>query len=170
MIRKLEANKLMHGDILHCYSSGFLGKAIQWFTKSRINHTAIVLKINNVTLIADSQANGTNLKTLENWKKKYSYNYMIHRRKVMGAATRAHITRKVFSRMGITGYDFASLLIWQPWYIISGRWKGKKKKEAEKRMYCSEFAAWVYDVPGWWEKSPQALMDHLNESYHFNLL
>lgn len=42
-------------------------------------------------------------------------------------------------------YDFLSILE-QIWYIMTGKWPGKKGEDAEKRMNCSEAVA------SWWDK------------------
>lgn len=162
MITKLNSIHLQEGDVLHCTSNGWLAKLIKFFTRSKINHTAIILKIGHHFFVADAQINGVNLKTIDEWNNKYNYQYIISRPK--------KFTSKNFNRAldkcGITGYDFASLLF-QAWYQVTGRWVGKTKERAEKRMYCSEYVAYVLDLDKWWMKSPKDVYNTLIKSNDF---
>ena len=62
--------KIQKGDILNCYKNSLLSRVIRNVTKSRYNHTALVLEIWGQLYIIDSQGKGTNLIKLEAWKKK----------------------------------------------------------------------------------------------------
>lgn len=42
------------------------------------------------------------------------------------------------------GYDFKSLLWYQIWYQLTGRWKGKTGDASSKTIYCSEAIAYGY--------------------------
>ena len=160
---KLKVESLKNGDILHCYSTGFLPRMIRWFTGSRVNHTALVIELFDKLYVVDSQADGTNLRTVEGWDKKYGYNYLIHRTPLFTEEQR----EKALSVIGTTPYDFKSLLWYQPVYILTGRWRGRRGTDAEKRMYCSEYVAWVFDLPNWWKASPEAVKQYMSDSVHF---
>lgn len=163
MVAETKSVALRSGDILSCRSRSWLAKAIQWFTKSRFNHTALVIEIWDTLFVIDSQKDGTNLRPLTEWLKKYKYTFEVHRPKDF---TTEHRERAV-SKVGHTPYDFSSLLIYQPWYILTGKWKGRKKAKAAERLYCSEFVAWVFNIPEWWKMSPQALYELLDTSSDF---
>jgi hypothetical protein len=157
---------LKSGDVLHCSSKRWLPRLIQWFTKSRINHTALVVNVLGELFIIDSQKDGTNLRPIEQWEKKYNYKYIVHR----PIAFSPHQLQRAIHKIGSTSYDFASLFLWQPLYIITGKWHGKSKGKAENRMYCSEYVAWVFMFPGWWKLSPQAVFEYMNDSPFFILV
>ena len=152
--------KLQKGDILSCTGTGFLSKGIQLFSRSRINHTAMVVEIWGKLFIIDSQKDGTNPRPLQEWINKYNYEYVVHRPKHR-AFDLKEISARAMSKVGHTPYDFKSLLWYQPRYMISGKWRGKTGGDAEKRMYCSEFVAWVYNFPGWYKLSPQDVFEFL---------
>lgn len=166
----LPKEKLVNGDILVCSSNGWLGKQIKRFTKSTTNHTALVINVSGVLMVIDSQKNGTNPKTFENWLSKYAYDYKVFRYHYGNADWGREIRKRALSKSGVTGYDFASLLLWQPWYLLTGKWKGRTKEQAEKRMYCSEFVAWVHEFPNWWTFSPGAVQDFCEKSIYFILI
>lgn len=159
----LNKHELQNGDVLHCTSQGFIAKAIRLFTRSRVNHTALVIEIWNELFIIDSQANGTNLRPIKEWNKKYNYSYVIDRPNRFAVAQR----EKAVSVIGTTPYDFKSLLWYQPVYILTGRWRGKRHDEAIERLYCSEYIAWVFDMPQWWKASPQAVKEWMGQSRKF---
>ncbi len=150
--------KLKTGDILHCTGSSLLSKLIRKFTKSRYSHTAIVIECWGQPYVVGAQKNGVNVRHYEEWLKEYKYDFIVSR--PIFSFKPHQLSIKSFSKVGVTRYDFASLLWYQPKYIITGKWKGKNKPDADKRMYCSEYVAWIYDLPSWWKLSP-------NEVYQY---
>jgi len=162
MIKDLNIIQLKEGDVLHCTSNGWLAKLIKFFTKSKINHTALVLKMGYHFFIVDAQANGVNLKTVEEWSHKYKYKYIISRPRKFSSMNK----HRAFSKCGVTSYDFMSLL-YQFWYVLTGKWVGKSNDDASKRMYCSEYVAYVFKLDKWWEKSPKDVYEMMNKSINF---
>ena len=61
------------------------------------------------------------------------------------------------SFLGNTGYDFSSLLVFQLIYQITNKWIGRKEENATKRMYCSEYVAYLYKMKDWWAVAPDAI-------------
>lgn len=151
------------GSILHCYSDGFLARAIRRFTRSRVNHTALVIEVWGETFIIDAQRDGVNLRPLKEWQKKYNYNYIISEPKTFTKEQK----QLAISMVGHTPYDFASLLWYQPLYILFGKWYGKRKGDAKNRMFCSEFVAWVYELENWWKLSPQEVKEKIKKHKNF---
>jgi hypothetical protein len=142
-----------------------LAKLIKWFTKSRFNHSALVLNLSGYLFITDSQIKGTHLKTIEEWQKKYNYKYIISRPDNFKRAMK----KRAVSVFGHTPYDFTSL-IYQAWYQITGKWVGKSKDKAEHRMYCSEYVSFVFNKPGWWKTSPADLFDYVKKNNNFVII
>ena len=162
MLKNLNTIQLKEGDVLHCTSNGWLAKLIKFFTKSKINHTALVVKMGYHLFIIDAQANGVNVKTVDEWTRKYKYKYIISRPREF-SSTHKH---KAFSRIGITGYDFMALLN-QLWYVLTGIWTGKTHESARHRMYCSEFVAYVFNIEEWWKKSPKDVYEIMDKNTNF---
>jgi len=165
MIKDLKQIELKDGDILHCMSNGWLARLIQFFTKSKFNHSALVISIYGNIFIADSQIKGTYPKTLKEWQDKYNYKYIISR---PNKFTKKEKERAI-EVFGKTSYDFASLL-YQAWFQITGRWKGKTQEKAEDRMYCSEYVSYVFDKPNWWKASPVDLFEYTVENDNFTIV
>ena len=169
MIQKLTTKQLKHGDVLHCWSGSWLSRTIRRVTGGGISHTAIVIKLNGTVVIADAQANGVNLRSLQEWQKKYNYEYTIHRRLDRSAEWLNSIDNRVMQKIGVTPYDFAGL-IHQLVYNVCGWWVGRRKEKAEARMYCSEFIAWVLQIDRYWKLSPAQLYEVLENSNEYELI
>lgn len=148
--------KLQTGDILHCTGKGIISRMIMWATKSNFSHTAVFLEIWGQPYIIEAQKNGVNVKTLEEWQKKYNYKYIVHRNPCLINTHRYSI--RAMSIVGVTGYDFISLLLRQPLSLITGRWARERKPE--DKMYCSEYAMWTHGVSGSKRMTPQDAHDH----------
>lgn len=156
------------GDILHCQGNSLISRLIRRFTKSRISHTALVLRIEGTLFIADSQRDGTHLRPFNDWQRKYKYKFWVHRLRHSNRVNRRGIVKaKALDVIGTKKYDFASLLWYHPRYILTGRWKGKKTDSADERFYCSEFVAYCWDFPKWWRLSPEDLKEFLNNQPGF---
>jgi len=157
--------QFQHGDVLHCYSTRLLSRAIRRVTRGRFNHTAIVVQWAGMLFIADSQNDGTQLRPFDEWTAKYGYKYIIHRSILYPDLTfQENLTERVLKVIGSTPYDFKSLLWYYPRYVVSGRWRGKRKDAALKRMFCSEFVAYVHNVDNFWKISPQELYEILEDN------
>jgi hypothetical protein len=148
---------LKTGDILHCTRKSLLSWLIRKATRSKFNHSALIIEIWEQIYIVDSQKDGTQVRPFCVWQKKYGYRYEISRP--------AEINKKEFSKKALsrtdTGYDFSSLLIRGPWKLLTGRWK-KKKNEFDK-MYCSEFVAFCHEIEYDSIMSPQDLWEYCEE-------
>lgn len=152
-------------DVLHCRSNGFIARAIQWFTKSRLNHTALILNIRDEFFVIDSQIDGTNMRPLDEWLKKYNYIYKITR--PWFNWNKEDIKTRALSMIGHSPYDILSLIWYQPIYQLFGKWKGKRSPEAKERLYCSEFVAWVFNMEIWWKASPEFVFKRMKERNDF---
>lgn len=155
---------LQTGDVLHCQGNRLISRLIKRFTKSKISHTALVIRLHGSLFIADSQNDGTHLRPFDDWQRKYKYKFFVHRYRGINAQSKGNLARiKALDKIGTTKYDFASLLWYHPRYLLTGKWKGKKKDEAANKFYCSEFVAYCWSVPEWWTMHPQALYEYLSD-------
>jgi hypothetical protein len=72
-----------------------------------------------------------------------------------------YIATEANSKLGITPYDVIGL-IHQAIYLSTGVWLGKRSNDADKRMYCFEYVAWVYDMDFWYRTTPKDIIDNRN--------
>jgi hypothetical protein len=145
-----------HGDILHCRSKRLIGRIIMKLTKSKWSHTALAMHLNGNLFVVDAQKDGVNLRPFEAWHEKFQYDIEVSR--PYSAFLHWNWDDRAFSKVGVTSYDFVSLLIRFPWMLLTGRWRNRGTKE-DDRMVCSEFVSWCYDHPEWYKMTPQAVYE-----------
>lgn len=155
---------LQTGDILHCKGTSLISKIIMKITKSKFSHTALVVECNGRVCIIEAQNNGVNLKSYDSWMKKYNYNYAISRPVKIN---KEEFAIRAFSKIGVTKYDFKGLLMYQPWYLITGKWKGSSKEANDEKSYCSDYAGWCHSLKDYYKMSPNDINIYTNESSDF---
>src|SRR5574343_543246 len=96
-------------EVLHCTGSGWLPRAIGFFTKSHITHSAIRVIEDDGVYIYEMQENGLTRKMETSWEAKYHYRYKV---------TKHEITNYKFawlkSKEGVLKYDKGTLIVSQP--------------------------------------------------------
>lgn len=147
------------GDILHCRGKRLISRLIMRFTKSKWSHTALAIRIEGKLFVIDAQRDGLNLRPFDAWHAKYEYKILVCRSTSdWYSDTQSKVKKRALDRIGVTLYDFESLFLRYPWKLLTGKWKNRGSKE-DDRFYCSEFVAWAYSVPNWFEMSPQLVYD-----------
>lgn len=150
-------DKLQVGDILHCRGKRLLSRMIMRVSRSQWSHTAIVVESWGQLFIIDAQQNGVNARPYKEWVKQYGYDVEIAR--PINPVHVEEFCKKAFGKIGHTRYDIASLFWHQPLYILTGKWRGRTQDNALKKMYCSEFVGWMYELPNWWTLSPKQVYE-----------
>ena len=148
---------LKQGDILHCSGNRLISKLIKKFTKSKFSHTALYIEIWDQPYVIDAQKDGVNVRPFNEWEKKYNYSYVVSRDSSLNKESSKILCKRALSKTGHTAYDIESLLLRQPWKLITGKWK--EVGNTEEKMYCSEFVAWVYGVGNYYKMSPEDVYD-----------
>lgn len=153
---------LRNGDIILFRSNftwsdpmTFLSAAIRFLTRSFFNHCAVVVQYAGFLQINEALADGVVSRPLEGHLDRADSEIMVLRPRI--AIDNAAFTKRATSKVGIP-YDYSALILFQLLYRLTGIWIGKKYKSAERCMVCSEYAAWCYDLPGWWYYSVKELM------------
>jgi hypothetical protein len=162
----LEKDKIQTGDILLYSSKGFIGKAIQFFTRSKVNHVSIAIEIWGEMYVYESIEKGFVPVKLEDSIKGKDIFVLKPDFKVDKKA----ISLLTTSMAGHHRYDFASLLFFQVIYQVTkrvagkGLWIGRKDANASKRLYCSEAVAYIYNtlhgiMEKWWKYFPAMFLE-----------
>ena len=60
-----------------------------------------------------------------------------------------------------TDYDFASQFYYQVIYQLTEKWIGKIQ-DADERLYCSEYTAWILNLNKWWAYTPDSFLKNKN--------
>lgn len=148
---------LKPGDILHCSGNRLISKLIKKFTKSKFSHTALYIEIWDQPYVIDAQKDGVNVRPFKDWMDKYNYSFVVSRDTTLSEYHTKQLSKRALLKTGHTAYDLESLLLRQPWKLLTGKWKTAKNEE--EKMYCSEFVAWVYEIPNYYKMSPEDLYD-----------
>ena len=154
----MKKSELRTGDILLYKSNHFLARAIRFFTNGKVNHAGIFVEIWGEMFVAESEKEGFIPNKLADSIKGREIWVMRHGKPIDAKKFAIRIT----SMLGKHRYDFASLLFFQVWYSITGKWIGKKDEHASKRLYCSEAIAYIYnketgEMPEWWKYNPKMI-------------
>lgn len=149
----MNIERIQTGDVAMCTSNSLLGKLIMWFTRSRFSHAALFVWIDERLFVIDAQKDGVNLRPFSAWNEKYKYQVTILRspEKLIPI----HLKNRAMTKIGTTAYDFVGLILRSPIELITGKWK--KDPNPEKKMYCSEYVAWVYKIEESYRMSPEDL-------------
>jgi hypothetical protein len=127
--------------VLICYGNSRISKLISLFTKSKITHTAFGLDLENNFFIAESQNNGFNLKTFQNWVKQFNYRYEEFEIPV----TYKDVDKNIYNHLSQVPYDFRLFVLRYPRHILSKIFGNKNKidsvKNESEREICSESVA-----------------------------
>lgn len=142
------------GDIGLVKSKGFLPTSIRWFmniykkikglpkSTETYNHVFTVIDVNGMLYVVEALSSGVNIRPFTgtySLKANVKYKTPI---KPYSAEEKTKIS-VLASNMVFKPhrYDFVSLLIWQPLFVLTGKWYGSKNNKATGRFYCSELAA-----------------------------
>jgi len=153
----------------------WIGALIRLFTGSPWNHAAMVVEIWGKKYIVESMAKGVTVRPVSVWAKsnwgrrsktvmilRYAYSFDYKKMNMIA-----------FSKVGHTKYWFLGTLFFQAIYNVTRKWIGpKSEQKAGKKMYCSQFVAWVYDkmfknFPNWYKTVPN---DFTDRSLEFDLI
>ena len=158
--------KLKCGDILICKADRLIPKIIKLVTKSEWNHSAIYVEVWGMPGVIEAQMDGINWKPWDAWVKEYKYEYIVYRKKTL-LDVESSIARKAFEKCGHTGYDCFSFVLRHHWKIFTGKWKDRVEEIEGKKMICSEYVGWVYDMTRWYQMNPDDQKKYLDRSIKF---
>lgn len=124
------------------------------------SHVAMVIYVlpdMNTIGVAEAQAKGIIITRYNNYYNHPSIKY-IERIEELTEDEKKKISEIAYQAVEkTTRYDFLGIL-YQMWYTITGKWKGKTGEQAEKRLYCSEaFATWHDEIQKGIFEDPEAV-------------
>lgn len=151
----MNPSKLHTGDILHCTRNTFISRLIKMVIGGEYSHTALFIEIWGQPFIVEAQKNGVNLKHFDAWTKKYNYSFSVSRFTGYPKISDEIISLRALSVAGVTPYDFESFLFRKPKEILTKKWNSRKNES--KKMFCSEYVAWVYQFDNDEKMTPQQL-------------
>lgn len=156
----MESTKLQTGDVIFVYMPFVWYKPVRyisWCIRKVLgtwyNHVALYVEIWEADHIAESSAGGVQNRPLSKWARDYE----VEVKRPTTPYLKKTLAKRLMRYQGYTGYDYISLLFFQLVYQITKIWIGKTKGKALKKLYCSEYAALVYEeiFPEWWLTTPR---------------
>lgn len=151
------------GDILVCKGSSWISRAIMKITKGEWSHTALYAEAWGRKGIVEAQKNGVNFKLWETWLDKWGYEYVAFRRELPAQTNlQVHSHRmmvKAFEKCGETKYDFFTFF-----RRAFGDRKKRSAQKENKKFICSEFTAYIHNLPEGYDMTPQEQYDYLVNS------
>lgn len=170
----LNISDLKIGDLILFRSQSFLAKAIRWIAQIKYNHVGVAVENWDAWVVNEAIGRGVLPSPIEN--RLQGKTICIRRTKLYSPTNdieKKALAIKFNSILGVTKYDFIALLVYQLVYQLTkqlgfnkgkGYWIGRKGKDAEKRMYCYEYAAWgypqIFSEP--WQVDPIEFMNDEN--------
>lgn len=149
---------LVHTPLSFRRPLSLVGWAIRKVTKTNWNHASFLVTINGQKFILESDINGVVLLPFKDWAKEktievYSFVYSKEQE------------RQAFSKVGVTKYDFASLLWFGLVRAVTGKYYGYTvERKAAKRFYCYEYLAWVINHPNWYSILPNEFISYIQSN------
>jgi hypothetical protein len=140
----------------------YISLAIRKILNTWYNHIAIIVVIWGKVYVAESTKGGVKITPINKWIK--DYKVIINRPTII--LNEKEIGYRIMKYQGFTGYDYTSLIWYQLILQIFGKWKGKEKNKAAKKLYCSEYVALIYKehFPKWWLITPKDLYNDLPQT------
>ncbi|MFN5417666.1 MAG: hypothetical protein ACK5B9_11465 [Flavobacteriia bacterium] len=152
----MNTDLIQTGDLLHCEGNGIIAKGIKLFTKSKVTHTAVAIRIWGQLFIMDAQNEGVFPRPFNAWMRKYNYKFTVSR-------SPFHIHEENFAKRMMTmcgsPYDRDLFLKGYPKEIILKR-NLEDSFEGNGKFICSEFAMWCHGVPQPFRYTPKEIVEY----------
>lgn len=132
----------------------WVAEGIRIFCRTRYNHCGVIVKNWGVPVLNEAKAIGVVSTPVD---------IALNNKEVVIRRFRGLVDEKEFairanSYLGKTPYDFWSLFIVQPVFIVFGKWIGKSGKSADKKHNCSEYCYVTYHNSKAYKMSPKDLL------------
>lgn len=154
------------GDAIHRHSpflwykpKRYVSALIRLITKSWSGHTATIVWIMGQVFVAESDEGKIQLIPYNLWAK--DAEIVIGRKMELSNRKRRKLASLALSQLG-KKYDFKGTVIDQLILQLRGKWYGHTGSNAEDKMYCSEYFAWLYNkvlgmYPDWYKTATNVL-------------
>jgi hypothetical protein len=149
---------LVHSPLNWKRPLSLVGYLIRKITKTYWNHASFLITLYGQKFILESDIKGVVLIPFKEWvgeKTIMIYEAQLSREDIV----------KAMSKIGVTKYDFASLLWFGLVRSVTGRYYGfTVERRAAKTFYCYEYLGWVMNMPNWYKVLPNEFVTYLEEN------
>jgi len=146
---------LFHTPVKWYSPMSWLAGLIRVFTKCRYNHVGVVILNWGVPFLNEATATGVTTMPLKDRFGDSPIRILRYNNPIKEDT----FAIKANDKVGHTGYDFSGLLWFQLIYQLTGHWLGHTGAAAEGKMYCGEYAAWMFPkaFPEPWKTAPSVI-------------
>jgi len=129
----------------------YLCWAIRKVTGSYWNHSALVVHKDRTDYVVESDINGVVMVPFEN----YTQNGIIK----LSDTTFMIEWERISTKIGVAKYDFRNLIVHQTLKELFGIFITPKEGKKGEKFTCSEFVAYVLDLPKPWTYTPKQISE-----------
>jgi len=127
---------------------------IRKVTGSYWNHCAVLIEIEGVLFIVESDIKGVTMLPYKNWVKEQEI-------AVYYVSDALNKRGKLLEKVGNVGYSFKDLFWFMPIYLLTGQFYGQKVDGYSNKPTCYEFAAWWLGIQDWYKMTPDKFINNL---------
>jgi hypothetical protein len=131
----------------------WLPAIIRTITGGFVSHSAIVINIDGICMVAESKVPKVQLQTFASWLTPHMDVYITIPEKVP-----EDFRNRVLSKLGNSKYDYRSLFFTQPFQILTGIWIPTGQGERGEPFTCSEFVSYTLGLQDPWKNKPADLV------------
>ncbi len=148
---------LVHSPLNFKRPLSIVGYLIRKITKTYWNHASFLVTIHGQKFILESDINGVVALPFKDWAMEktiaiYNFDY--------GQVE----LNKAWGKVGVTKYDFGSLLWFGLIRSLTGKYYGfTVERKAAKKFYCYEYLAWVMNMEGWYNILPNEFIARIED-------
>lgn len=124
---------------------------IRFVTQSYWNHSAVFLEFAGTDYVVEADINGVVIIPFENYKR--------HGIIKLSDNTFTVDYSRIEKKIGVAQYDFRNLIIHQTLKEVFGIFITPKQGRKGERFTCSEFVAYVLDLPEPWTYTPRQISE-----------
>lgn len=135
----------------------WLPAIIRYFTKGIVSHSAVVINIDGICMVAESKVPKVQLQTLESWIIPHMDVYV-----TIPDVLPGDFRNRVLSKVGYCKYDYRGLFLTQPFQILTGIWIPTVKGDTGEPFTCSEFVSYAVGIAEPWKMKPMDLLNKFN--------
>lgn len=141
----------------------WLPALIRTGTGGFVSHSAIVINIDGICMVAESKVPKVQLQTFASWLAPNMDVYMTVPENVP-----VDFRHRVLSKLGNSQYDYRALFFTQPFHILTGIWIPTGQGRAGEPFTCSEFVAYTLGMKEPWTYTPTSLISGINHQLIIN--
>jgi hypothetical protein len=155
--------ELKTGDVILFHTKFKITKPLTWIPvfirlclNTRYNHVGVIISNWGKLFLNEADEKGIVAVPIEERLKNKEYVVL----RCIHPIIERDFAIKANSYLG-SKYDFLSLFVYYPIYLLTGKWiEPTRSRNDQRKLFCSEYVALLYDIPNWWKVNPKDILYH----------